>query len=346
MKRLNLALLLALILSVMSAVPAFAGPRAPAQTLLPITIGYQSNIDWLLLVAKERQLFEKAGLEPSFVKFDAGPPMIAAAQEKRIDVTTVGTVPFLRGLAQDVDWVAIGINPEGPYGTGLVARNGVIATVADLVGKKVGYVKGSTAHYGIIMALKQLGVRRDQVELLDMAPAEQLAALSSSRIDAAMVWEPWMQKMVHEANGKILITEGDMGNYASVSVLAARRDWLRDNREAAVRFMRALLMAGDLMKMDPEIGIKALAKEMDIKETWADEIYANTPPPKMALWADPRFRYSLVRNSEFHRRLGYLMEFLVDEQVIPQKVDMRNILDVAVIADALKTQAPAKALTP
>lgn len=346
MKRRNVAWLLALMLSAVAALPALAAPPAPARSALPITIGYQPNIDWLLLVAKERRLFEEAGLKPSFVKFAAGPPMIAAARQRRVDVTTVGTVPFLRGLAEDVDWVAIGINPEGPYGTGLVARKGAIDTVADLAGKRIGYVKGSTAHFGIVIALKQLGIRRDQVELLDMTPAEQLAALSSERIDAAMVWEPWMQKMVHEANGRILITEGDMGNYASVSVLAARRDWLRDNREAALRFLRALLMAGDLMQRNPEIGIKVLAKEMDVRESWADAIYANTPPPKMALWADSRYRYSLVRHSEFHRRLGYLMEFLLEERVLPRKVELRDVLDVSVIVDALGTRVQAKAASP
>ncbi|HTY41464.1 MAG TPA: aliphatic sulfonate ABC transporter substrate-binding protein [Thermoanaerobaculia bacterium] len=325
------------VLLALSAGLLFAGSPARGQTLLPINIGYQSNTDWLLFVAKGQKLFEKAGLAPTFVKFTAGPPMVEAARQKKIDVTSIGSVPFLLGLAEGVDWVIVGINPEGAYGEGLVARkDGGIATVADLPGKRIGYAKGTTAHFGLIMALKQLGIRRDQVTLLDMAPAEQLTALSNREIDAAMVWEPWMRKMVHEADGRILVTEGDLGTYSTVDVYAARREWLRDNRAAAVRFLRAILMAGEIMQKDPRIGLRALAAEMGIMEGWAEEIYDNSPPPKMSLWTDSRYRYSLVKDSAFHRRLGYLSNFLFDEKISPQRVDVRDVLDASLIAEAVK----------
>lgn len=316
-----------------------ANPRSAERSPLPMTIGFQANTDWLLLVARDLQLFEQAGLRPTFVKFVAGPPMIAAAREQSIDVASIGSVPFLSGLTQGVDWVVVGINPENAYGEGLVARkDSGIETVADLAGKRIGFFRGSTAHFGLMMALRQLGIRRDQVQLFDMTPAEQLSALASNKIDAVMVWEPWMQKMVHEANGRLIVTEGGMGIYASVSVYAARSEWLRDNREAAVRFLRALLMASDVMQKSPEIGIKALAQEMSIKEEWAEAIYENSPPPDLSLWVDPRYRYSLVKGAEFHRRLGYLVTFLLEEEVIAEEVDVRNILDVSVISEALKAQ--------
>ncbi len=317
---------------------AHAAPPA-ARGPLPITIGYQANTDWLLLAARDLGLFEKAGLAASFVKFVAGPPMIVAARDKSLDVASIGSVPLIGGLTQGVDWVVVGINPENAYGEGLVAgRDSGIASVADLAGKRIGFFKGSTAHFGLIMALRQLGIRRDQVELLDLPPAEQLSALAAGRIDAAMVWEPWMQKMVHEAKGRVVVTEGEMGIYTSVSVYAARRAWLRDNREAAVRFLRALLMASDVLRSSPEIGIRALARETDIKEEWAEAIYENSPPPDLSLWVDPRYRYSLVKGAEFHRRLGYLATFLLDEGVIAEAVDMRNILDVSVIGEALQAR--------
>lgn len=341
MKRIYALVPLLMILFAFSVNPAVAVPPEPVQKPLPITIGYQANIDWLLLVAKELMLFEKAGLSTTFVKFVAGPPMIAAAQEKSIDVTSIGSVPYLTGLAQGVDWSVIGINPEGSYGEGLVARNGSgIETVADLAGKRIGVLKRSNAEYGLIMALYQLGIRRDQVTIVNIPPSEQLTALAKGEIDAAMVWEPWMQKMVNEADCRIIITEGEMGNYMGVSVYAARREWFRDNREAAVRFLRALLMANEIVQKDHTIAIKALAREMGISEAWAEIIYDNTPPPKISNWADQRYRYSLVKGAEFHRRLRYLARFLHDEKAISQKLDLRDVLDVSLITEALKTWKP------
>ena len=97
-----------------------AGPAAAQGRSL--VIGYQEQPDWLLFVARDLRLFEKAGLSPTFVKFDAGPPMIEAARNGTIDLASVGAVAFLIGLSQGLDWTMIGINPEGAYGQGLVAH--------------------------------------------------------------------------------------------------------------------------------------------------------------------------------------------------------------------------------
>ena len=152
---------------------------ASAQGRLPITIGYQEKPDWLLFVARDLKLFEKAGLAPTFVKFVAGPPMIAAMQNGSIDLASVGSEAFLIGLSQGVDWVIIGINPEGAYSQGLVARkDSGIKTPADLVGKRVGLFKETTAQFGLMMILRQHGIHPNQVTLLDMSPEEQLIALA------------------------------------------------------------------------------------------------------------------------------------------------------------------------
>ena len=315
-----------------------AAPPALAQNPLPITIGYQGIADWLLFVAKDLKLFEKAGLAPTYVKFEAGAPMIAAAQSRSIDIGDLGTVPFLIGLSRGVDWAIIGISTEAAYTEGLVARkDSGINTFADLKGKRIGYYKGSTAHYGLRMGLRQHGIRPDQVMLLDMPPAAQLAALKNREIDAAMVWEPWLQRMVHEANARIIATEGDFGIYTNVTSYAARRDWLRENRETAVRFLQAVLMAYDVLQKDPGIGVRSVATEMGIKERNAMEIYRAAPPPNIFWWTDRGYRYSLVGDSGFHRRLEYLATFLLDEKVVSQEVDVSNALDASIITEALKT---------
>ena len=58
----------------------------------------------------------------------------------------------------------------------------------------------------------------------------------------------------------------------------------------------------------------------------------------MSQWTDPRYRYSLVKGSAFNRRLGYLASFLFDEKIVPLEIDARDILDVSIITEALKTR--------
>jgi aliphatic sulfonates family ABC transporter substrate-binding protein len=328
-----------IVLFVLFAASAFSPPRASAKTPLPITIGYQATADWLLLTARDLQLFEKAGLAPNYVKFVAGAPMVEAAQSQAIDVAAVGSVPFLIGLSQGVDWVMIGIHSEGAYAEGFVARkDSGIDTPADLRGKRIGYFRGSTTHYGVMMILRQVGIRPDQVTLLHMPPAEQVVAMAHKEIDAAMAWEPWMQRMVHEANARIVATEGDIGIYTNVASYSVRRDWLRAHRETAVRFLQTLVMAYGVLQKDPAVGVRALAADMGIKQAWAETIYREAPPPKIYEWANPRYDYALVKGSAFHRRLGALATFLLDERVISNPVDVSDTMDASVISEVLEAR--------
>jgi aliphatic sulfonates family ABC transporter substrate-binding protein len=330
-----LILIMVFVLSVGS---VFASPPAAAETPLPITIGYQATVDWPLFVARDLKLFEKEGLVPTWVEFDAGAPMIGAARSKSIDVADIGTVPFLIGMSEEVDWAMIGISTESAYSEGIVTRKeGGINTIADLRGKRIGVFKGSTAHYGLTMMLRQIGIHPDKVTLLHMSPAEQVAALKNREIDAAMVWEPWVQRMVHEAKARIIATEGDWGIYTNVTGYAARRDWLRDNRETAVRFLRALLTAYNAVQKDHEIAVRTVAREMDLEEEWVRTIYADAPPPNVYWWTDRGYRYSLVEGAGFHRRLGYLAMFLLNEKIITKPVDLGKAVDASVITEVLKT---------
>jgi len=315
----------------------YGAPQAISQAVLPITIGYQANMDWLLYVAKSLKLFEQVGLKPTYIKYDSGAPMVAAMKSRKIDLASLGSVPFLHGLSQGLDSVIIGINQEGAYSEGIVARRDCgIKTAGDLKGMKIGVRKGSTAHYGIIMALRQLGIRLDQVTLVDLPPAEQLSALIDKGIDAAMVSEPWMQRMVHDSNSRIITTEGDLGIYTNVDVYSVRRDWLQDNRETAVRFMKALLLAYDALQEDPVSGIRLLAEEVEIEEDWAETIFQENPPPKIFLWSDARYRYSLVKDSAFHRRLKFLSRFMYNEKLIHEMVNVNRAIDATIINEALQ----------
>ncbi len=318
-----------------------ANSRSAERNPLPITIGFQANTDWLLLVARDLHLFEKAGLTPNFVKFVAGPPMITAAQEKSIDVASIGSVPFLNGLTQDVDWVVVGINPENAYGEGLVARkDSGIATVADLAGKRIGFFKGSTAHFGLMMALRQLGIRRDQVELFDMTPAEQLSALANNRIDAAMVWEPWMHRMIRSGTARIVETEGNLGIYTNVDCYSVRRDWLSTHRETALRFLRALVVANDAVSKDHRVAFQAWARDVGLNGAAAEAIFNVVPPPLIYEWTNPRYTYSLVKGAPLYRRLTYLAAYLIRDKIISGPVDLDNAMDMSLIAEVLKGRKP------
>ena len=171
------ALVIVLIVALVLPLGSVPAPSAQPSAPLPIKIGYQAVASWLLFGARSLKLYEKAGLAPTFVKFTAGAPMIAAAQSQSIDVAMVGTVPFLAGVASGVDWVYIGVDNEYPRAVGFVARkDSGVGSLSDLSGKTIGFFRGSTSHYAVLTVLKRQGIATSQVKLLQLEPAQQVAA--------------------------------------------------------------------------------------------------------------------------------------------------------------------------
>jgi len=319
-----------------------AGGAGPAVAQgRPMVIGYQEQPDWLLFVARDLGLFEKAGLSPTFVKFDSGPPMIEAARNGTIDLASVGAVAFLIGLSQGVDWTMIGINPEGAYGQGLVVhKDSDIRTPTDLKGKRIGLVVGATAQFGFLMMLRQHGIRIEQVTVVNMAPQAQLLALEARQIDAAMVWEPWMHRMMRSANARIVETEGNLGIYTNVDCYSVRRDWLTVNRDTALRFLRALVVANDAISKDHRVAYHAWAREVGLSNASVEAIFDVVPPPLIYEWTNPRYTYSLVKGGPLYQRLGFLAAYMTRYGIISRPVELDDAMDMSLIAEVLKGRKP------
>ncbi len=332
-----LALTAVLVLTCL-AVPPGVRPSSAQSAPLPIKIGYQAVASWLLFGARSLKLYEKAGLAPTFIKFTAGAPQIAAAQSQSIDVAMVGTVPFLAGVAQGVDWVYIGVDNEYPRAVGFVARKDAgVDKLPDLSGKTIGFFRGSTSHYAVLTVLKRQNIPTSQVKLIALEPAQQVAAMMNKQIDVAATWEPWMQKMVHQADGKIVAREADLGIYTGLGVYAVRSSWLKSNTETARRYLRALVMAYDALEKDPTPAINAVTQEMGIADDWTRAIFKESGLPAIYKQADPTYRYSAAKDSPLQASLADLAKFLFDEKVLQKQVDTSGLVDGSVMAEVLST---------
>ena len=175
-------LVLVLLVACTGALPAATGgaskPSAPAAKL-PLKFGWQPSADFIFYGARAGQLLEEVGLAPEYVQFPSGREMLAAMQSKSIDVAAASGVVFNVARAQDLDVKAIFVYQDHSANEGLVARpQSNIRQVADLVGKRVGYTRGSAAHYDLARALANANLSLDNVTLVDLGPDKAFAAFT------------------------------------------------------------------------------------------------------------------------------------------------------------------------
>jgi sulfonate transport system substrate-binding protein len=171
--------------------PALAAADAPHD----LRIGYQKSIGSLLIL-KDRGTLEKRfaaqGTTVTWVEFPSGPPLMEALHAGAIDFGYTGDTPPIYAQAAGVDFVYVASIPQPGKSSGILIRAGSnIKTVADLRGKKVAVVKGSSAHNVLVRVLEKNKVAWADITPVYLQPADAGAALRAGNVDAWSIWDPF-----------------------------------------------------------------------------------------------------------------------------------------------------------
>ncbi|MFB2924125.1 MULTISPECIES: sulfonate ABC transporter substrate-binding protein [Aerosakkonema] len=160
-----------------------------------VRIGHQPHGAPILL--KARGTLEKhlasMGLSVQWVEFPAGPPIMAAMAEGKVDMGMAGEVPPLFAQASGVPLVYVANEQPVPTMMGILVRNNSpIKTLADLKGKKITATKASAGHYLLIQALLRTGLTLDDVQAVYLPPPEGQEAFRRGEVDVWVGWDPFL----------------------------------------------------------------------------------------------------------------------------------------------------------
>ncbi len=235
-----------------------------------IRIGYLGLVNAQLL-SKNLGLHEKEMDVPvKWVRFDSGRDVNTAMAGGSIDFGNVGLPPATIGVSQGMDYWAIMCSDVLGAVESLAAGDG-INSVKDLEGKKVAAPFGSTTHYELLKALTMENVDISKVQILDMAPAEAVAAFMRGNIDAAYIWEPSLGEMV-KAGAHIVLTSKQMADkgYLTWDVIAVQPKFAKAYPEYVVKFLKSELEAIDYWYDKKQSRAEIVSKELggiDLKDT-------------------------------------------------------------------------------
>ena len=311
--------------------------NAQAPSALPIKIGWQPAPIYRLYAAQKLGAFERAGLAPTFVKFAAGPPMLAALQTKDIDVTFMGSAPFVVGLSQGLDIKAILIEQGDDPVNGLVVQRGRgIEKLSDLRGKKIGVTVGSTADLGLRRGLGKAGLKAEDLTVLNMPVIAQLPAFLRGDIDGMWAWAPWNLRAEFEGNGQFLTTHRDLG-VRSPGVWAARAEWIRDKPEVLRRFLHALHLAQEALVKDRTVVRDALMENLAISDKLATVLLERDFNPSFEEQVGDRYP-TLVGPNGLTAALTDIATFFYAEKFIKSAADASRAVDAKPLQDYLKTR--------
>ncbi|WP_406012417.1 NrtA/SsuA/CpmA family ABC transporter substrate-binding protein [Streptomyces sp. NBC_00984] len=170
-----------------------AGGESGAKGTVDIRIPDPGNSGVLALGKKDGSLDRALAEAGAKVRWtgSAGPfaPAAQAMNADQLDIATGSITSGITSLAQRPGFKFFTAVDPDAAGEGILVRNGSgIASVKDLVGRKVAVNQGGTGEYLLLKALAKAGIPADKVDRVYLRPDQTAAVFNAGKVDAWAVW--------------------------------------------------------------------------------------------------------------------------------------------------------------
>ena len=156
-----------------------------------------------------------------------------------------------------------------------------IEQLSDLKGKRVGVMRGSQAEFLLARLLTLKSIPSQDVVVVDLSPSQQITSLENGEIDAAIVWEPFVQKLKDALGKNAVILPGQSGQDL-YWVLVCKDEFINRQPMVVQRFLSALLTAERFI-----VSNESEAKAIVVQKLGLD------PPYLDLVWTTTRFKVLL-----------------------------------------------------
>jgi len=251
-------------LTVESADARGAKPAEPRPVTL-VQLGYQKIGAPFLLKSRNdalAQRLEEVSAKAAWKEFPHGPALLEAINAKEVDIGYVGETPPVFAQAGGVDFVYLATDPPAPKAEAIVVlKDSPIQTVAGLKGKKVALNRGSNVHYLLVKALEKAGLAVGDVEILYLAPGDARPAFETRKVDAWVIWDPFLAA-AENAGARVLADgEGLVDNHL---FYVARREFAAEHPELVRAVLDEYRALSDWESKNAEEAARILAKSSGI----------------------------------------------------------------------------------
>ena len=232
-----------------------------------VKIGYLPITHAVPLYMQNEQSEKFENFELELVKFGSWPELMDALNTGRIDGASVLITLAMKAKAQGIDIEAVALGHRD--GNVLVVEND-INSVSDLQGKNFAIPhKFSTHNLLLNQMLKQNGLEYDDVNVIELPPAEMPAALSEGRVAGYVVAEPFGAISVQVGNGKVLYQDQELWQDSLDCVLVLRSEFIEEGK-VAEEFVTEYIHGGEMAELKDdhthEVSSKFMSVEKDVMD--------------------------------------------------------------------------------
>lgn len=243
-----------------------------------IRIGFQNTpASALVQVADEKGLFEKNGVTVKLEEFTAGKFALQAMLAGSVELSTPAEIPVMLAKMQGNELYVLTEIGENKNEAPLIVRAENVTSIQDFfsVKRKISTSLGGTPEYATHHYLKHFNIPKENVEIIAQKPEEMVGALSSSSVDAIVIFEPYPTLAEQTLPGKTTRFTLPADVYTTAYLLAANKNWMDQNPEKAKRVLKVLVEAETFIRENPAEAKEIVARRTKfspqiIEQIWSD----------------------------------------------------------------------------
>jgi NitT/TauT family transport system substrate-binding protein len=225
----------------------------------PIRIGYPIWVGFgPIYLAHAKGFFKAQGVDVDLQVIDDTKVGMTALAAKRIEAYGATPNTVLLYVKPENRFVMVMTVDDSKGGDGVVARK-EITSIAALRGKRVAFMEGSISQFYLNYLLRREGLSEKDVTPVNMTTGDAGAAFVAGRVDAAVVWEPWLSRGKSAPHGHLLIDSTKTPGLI-VDTLAFREDVVRGRSEDVRKVVRAVGQAVDYWRQNRQDAVEIMTK--------------------------------------------------------------------------------------
>jgi NitT/TauT family transport system substrate-binding protein len=304
---------------------------APLPAAAEVKIGLSDWPGWVAwYVAEQKGYFKKHGADVKLVWFANYTDSISALSAGQVDANSQTWSDTMAPLSKGLALKTIMVN-DNSAGNDALLVSPKIKSFAELKGKKIALEEFSVSHFLLTMALAKNNMSLKDVQVVNMSAGDAAAAFMAGRVDAAVVWNPWVNKIQSSGKGKALFTSKDVPGLIP-DLLVAQEKSIKVKRKDFVGMIKAWYDTEKFIQANPDEAAKIMAKVVGME---AKEYKIFLPGTKF--FDQKANLQAFGPATDATSLLGVaptIAKFLVDNKLMEGKVDYAKGLDASLVKEA------------
>ncbi len=299
-----------------------------------VKVGVSDWPGWVAwYVAEQKGFFKKHGADVKLVWFANYTDSIAALSSGQLDANSQTWSDTLGPLAKGLPLKVVLVN-DNSAGNDALLVSPKIKDFAALKGKTVALEQYSISHFVLATALAKNGMKPSDVKITNLSAGDAAAAFMAGRVDAAVVWNPWIDQITKSGKGRALFTSKDMPGLVP-DLLVAQQKAIDGKRKDLVGMVKAWFDTEKFIREQPAEAAKIMAKVVSLKP---DEYQVFMPGTKFFDAAANEAALGSTSPTSLVGVAPTIAGFLAEHKLIDGKPDAAKGVDASLVAEALKSK--------